>query len=378
MNIYPPNSILSKKNELSIYSNHIWNTSGSTDTDTDDRILSINLQQELNDAAEEMADVLSLSSRRFSKIAKKNDNSDNDGAPTILEDNVDGKFNYLVKQIPRLRNVNDILSFARSMFPNDSDLVIVLRELLHSRRLSTLQKEKVKEVINDLDKFGDRQKIQSGINIGKIAKKFSGEQDGRRISPADLRNAYLLFLELNHIPATYIFQGWIEEYGVSNRKRLLTFTLSALVADMKANEPGIHFSEFGPLSSKLSDARILHSLDESVIKSFESFTFREQMRKNQVMLEERDIIGLYMTGLTDSEKLRDSLQSFELDFMSLLRLKERSVVMHTIRNLFNLTPDFLYSDIACRNAVLDVMLSALTNLYGNEIDYGIFQRYCDN
>ena len=50
--------------------------------------LPINLQEEMNNAAEEMADLLSAFGR-FSKTGRKNDSADNDFVSSMLEDLAD-------------------------------------------------------------------------------------------------------------------------------------------------------------------------------------------------------------------------------------------------------------------------------------------------
>jgi type III secretion protein W len=333
----------------------------------------VNLQEEMNNAAEEMADILSAFGR-FSKSGRKNDSAENDFVSSMLEDQADEKLDTLVRQVAKLRDLNNLLNFARQLFPNDSDLMLALRELLLSRKLSELQKKKIKEAIADLEKFGDRQKMQSGINVGRLAKRFSEGNGNKQLSARDLRNSYLNFLELD-MPAGFIYKDWIDVYGCHNRKRLLSFTLSALIADMKANEPGIHFSEFGPLSGKLSDARVLHTLDQSLNESFAGFTFRHQMRKDQVMLEEEDIVNLYMTGLVDAESLKPALQVFSKDFMSLLLLKQRATVIQAIRQIYHLTPGFLFVAPVYHEIVLDSLSSLLSLMQKKEKNTGIWNEY---
>jgi len=364
MNIYPLNNVAFQRSERDHFSRDHPDV-----VSEDDHVQTINLQQELNDAAEEMAELLSSSGRRLSKAGQKNDNTDIDYGTTVLEENADENFDVLVRQVPKLQNYNNILNFARNLFPNDSDLMLVLRELIHSRKLSESQKKKVKEAIVDLEKFGDMQKIQSGINVGNIATKFSGGHGEKHITPSDLRNAYLLFLEFDSVPVSYIYQGWIKQYGFRNRKRILSFMLSALIADTKANEPGVHFHEFGLMSSKLSDARFLHSLDELVIRRFLSFPFWNQMRN----LEEQVIADIYMMGLIDSDKLKESLQNFSFEHMPLLTIKQQAKVMQTFMYVFNLTPAFLYSEIIYRDIVLEIMISIMTNIYKVEINYSILE-----
>lgn len=331
------------------------------------------LHEEISNAAQEMADLLSAFGR-FSKSGRKNDSADNDFVSSMLEDKADEKLGSLIKQVAKTRDLSNFLNLARGLFPNDSDLMLALRELMLSRKLSELQKKKIKEAIKDLEKFGDRQKMQSGINVGRLARRFSEAEGNKQLSAKDLRSSYLRFLELD-LPAGFIYQDWIDEYGCHNRQRLLAFTLSALVADMKANEPGIHFDEFGPLSAKLSDARVLHTLDHSLSEKFFEFPFRDQMRNQQKIVGEEQIVKLYMTGLIEFDNFKSVLKTFSHEYMSLLLMKQRATVIQTLRNIYNSTPSSLYADPAYRDIVLDFISALMTSLSEKEKNTGIWNEF---
>ncbi|MEH4929689.1 HrpJ domain-containing protein [Enterobacter cloacae] len=333
--------------------------------------LTVNLQEELKNAADDMAGL--LRALRLGRNWRKNDSAENDYASSILEDGADEKLDTLIRQVAKLRDLNNMLNFARQFFPADCDLILVLREMLLSRKLSELHKAKIKESIADLEKFGDSKKMQSGINVGRLAKKFSGGCGKRPLLAKELRHCYLNFLTLE-IPAGFIYKDWIKVYGYQNRTRLLSFTLSALVADMKANEPGIHSSEFGPLSAKLSHARSLHNLDQLLNESFKKFPFRNQMRDKEVELGEEDIVGLYITGLVCPEDFKMALKVFINRFMPLLLIKQRSVVIQEIRNIYNTTPVFLFNDAVYRDSITNHLSVLLSKLNEKEKEQGFLNN----
>ncbi len=324
----------------------------------------INFQEEMNFATEEMADLIS-SFGRFSKLGRRNDSTENDYSSSILEDKADEKLGYIIKNINKLQNLTNLLNFSRSLFPNDSDLMLALRELLLSRQISELQKKKIKEAILDLERFCDSKKMNSGINVGHLAKRFSTNKDVGSLSAKELRNSYLRFLELD-IPASFIYQDWIDEFGCHNRTRLLSFTLAALVADMKANVPGIHFTEFGSLSAKLSDARILHTLDRSLIESFDALPFYEKLNDIDGPVEEDKIINLFMNGLINHKSFEMKLSEFSHQYMSSLLIKQRATAVQVLRNIYNLTPEFLYADTQSRFFIQEFMSTLMLSMYEKE------------
>jgi len=326
----------------------------------------INLQDEMNAATEEMADLLSAFGR-FSKIGRRNDSAENDFVSSMLEDKADEKLGTIVKNIHKLQDLAKFINFSRSLFPNDSDLMLALRELLLSRQLSELQKRKIKASISDLEKFCDNKKMNSGINVGRLAKRFSNQKGDKSISAKELRNSYLRFLELD-IPASFIYQDWIDEFGCHNRTRLLSFTLSALVADMKASVPGIHFEEFGSLSAKLSDARILHTLDRSLLENFNGLSFYEKLKDSNGAMTEEEIINLFMIGLTNHGVFEGKLSDFSHQYMSDLLIKQRATAIQALRNIYNITPEFLYADSNCRFFIQDFMSSLMLSMHEKEMN----------
>ncbi|WP_299999391.1 HrpJ domain-containing protein [uncultured Cedecea sp.] len=326
----------------------------------------INLQDEISSASEEISDIFSVFGR-FSKTGRRNDGAENDFVSSILEDKADEKLGTIVKNIHNLRNLAKFLTFSRSLFPNDSDLMLALRELLLSRQLSELQKKIIRESIHELEKFCDSGKMNSGINIGQLAKRFSNRKCGVPVSSKELRNSYLRFLELD-IPASLIYQDWIDEFGCENRTRLLSFTLSALVADMKSNVPGIHFDEFGPLSSKLSDARMLHTLDQLLLEHFSNFSFYEKLKSTNGIIVDEGVIKLFMIGLTDSHAFEKELSYFHQQYMSELLIKQKATACQAFRNVYNVTPENLYIYPKCRLFIQDYMSSLMLSMHKKEMN----------
>jgi len=207
--------------------------------------------------------------------------------------------------------------------------------------------------------------MHSGINIGHLAKRFSDAKGEKTLSAKELRNSYLRFLELD-LPASFIYQDWVDEFGFHNRSRLLCFTLSALVSDMKANVPGIHFDEFGTLSSKLCDARILNTIDHSLIESFNDLNFSEKLKCADEKLSDSYIFDLFMVGLTDTSNFERRLLRFNNKFMSELLISQRATAVQTLQNVYNITPEFLYANPPSHIYIQDFMSSLMLSIYEKE------------
>lgn len=333
-----------------------------------------NLQEQISNAAEEFADVLSTFGR-FSRMGRRNDNIENDFLSSMLEEKADEKHDALIKQVSRLSlNKDGLLKYGRSLFPNDSDLMLALRELMLNRQLSALQKKRIKEAISELEKFSDWPKMRSGINIGRLAKRFISMEGQGRLSAGDLRDCYLRFLELD-LPGSVIYQDWIEQYGCNNRQRLLAFTMNALIADMKSSEPGIHFDEFGPLSDRLSDARTIHTLDLLLNERFSTLPFRESLKNEIKIMDESDIVMLYLNGIVTTHQFENSLYDFNHDFMRRLLLTQRATVIQILRWVYDKTPERMYVDPESQQYLLNFISSLLTSFHDKERRKGSWSDY---
>lgn len=294
----------------------------------------------------------------------------------MLEEKADEKNDALIKQVSKLSlNRDGLLIYGRSLFPNDSDLMLALRELMLSRQLSAVQKKRIKEAMADLEKFADCPKMRSGMNIGRLAKRFSRHDGQQHLFARELRACYLRFLELD-LPGSFVYQDWIEQYGCHNRQRLLAFTINALIADMKSTEPGIHFDEFGPLSDRISDARTIHTLDLLLNEKISVLSFRESLKNEIRIMDENDIVMLYLNGIVESHKFEESLYSFNHDFMRSLLLKQRATVIQILRGIYNKTPERMYIDPTCRQYLLNFISSLLTSFHEKERRQGPWSDYC--
>ncbi|EDW2755118.1 invasion protein, partial [Salmonella enterica subsp. enterica] len=324
----------------------------------------IDIQQELNDSSEELADILSIFGRSGKNIkTKSKDIDDGDYCSSILEDEVDEKMEVLIKYVSNLkRDKENIISYARRFFPNDIDLILVLREMLLSKRILIWQRKKIEEAIIELERFSDCNKVRSGINIGKVARKF--EKGTHSLSAMELRESYLQFLEFD-LPVSVIYQYWIDNYGVENRYRLLAFTMNALIVDIKSNEPGIHCAEFGPLATNILNVRILQTLDEKLISDITKLIFYEQIRDEVEIISEGALIGLYMSGLLSAD-FDKNLKIFAKNYLSYLLTRQKGTVFQILKNIYNLTPEFIFSDKSCQQDTHNCLTLILTTLYNKE------------
>lgn len=321
-------------------------------------VVEVSLETEIALGMEEMGQVFNAF-RRMNRRGKGNDIEENDFLSQMLEESADEKINALITVLGKGRmSYNRLLSEARSLFHDDSDLILALRELLYRQRLSALQKKELEKAIADLEKHADQRKMNAGANVGQCAKQFS--QGAANLTAKALRASYQQFIEMD-LAAAYIYQDWITQFGIKHRTRLLAFTLRALVCDMKSTLPGLNSEEYGPLGSKVSDARILNTLDLMLMKELAKLTLR-QPREDY----EYEAINIFLLGLLDYKKLIAALTEFVKKNLRRQSVRRKTNFMQSMRGIFNQTPTVLYAVEEDRESVLTLCEDYLSELFALE------------
>lgn len=331
------------------------------------QVVEVNLETEIALGMEEMGQIFNAF-RRMNRRGKGNDIEENDFLSQMLEESADEKINALITVLGKGKmNYTRLLSHARSLFPDDSDLLLALRELLYRHKLSALQKKELEKAIADLEKHADQRKMYAGANVGQCAKQFS--QGVANLTAKALRASYQQFIEMDLV-AAYIYQDWIEQFGFKHRTRLLAFTLRALVCDMKSTLPGLNSEEYGPLGSKLSDARILNTLDLILMKELAKLSLRSPREPYEV-----DAMHIFLLGLLDHKKMIAALTEFVKKYLKRQSIRQKTNFMQSMRGVFNQTPTVLYAIDEDRESVLALCETYLTELFAVEKRNGVWKDY---
>lgn len=297
------------------------------------------LQEEIAAAMGDLAELISEFGKTGRGRANGNGSSieDKDFIDVILEESAENKVNKIVSDLENSKmDSNALLQHVRSLFPNDSDLMLALYQLKRQRKLSLSQKKEIEKAISEHEKFADIPKMQSGINIGKVVKKFSNGDS--RLSPINLRSYYHDFLEMD-LAASYIYQDWIERFGVDNRKRLLAFMLRALVCDMRSHICGFNSEDFGPLAGKLTDINTLRTFDEKLFDSAKKYQYLKQRA-----CKDEDLLHLLFIGLLQCHDFERSFTDFTKKYLFNLRINDSVNFLHYIQSIYKIVPEHFYAN----------------------------------
>ncbi|ROM93863.1 type III secretion system gatekeeper subunit SctW [Pseudomonas brassicacearum] len=155
------------------------------------------------------------------------------------------------------RSIEWLLAQARGLFPDDSDLVLVLRELLRAKVMAEATRQRLETLLQQVLTQSPPKRLKAGINSALKAKMFG---KALALRAALMRDTYRSFLESDGGPAES-YEDWVAIYGYQHRGTVLEFIEAALLTDIDAQDPSCSRDEFGQLLKKLGDLKRLRSVD---------------------------------------------------------------------------------------------------------------------
>lgn len=254
----------------------------------------------------------------------------------VLEDDTVPK----ARQVLSLARLADkpiawLLQMARQLFPDDSDLALVLRELLRRRKLETLTRQRLETLLQTVVAQASPKRLSAGINAALKARMFGASM---AVRAGLLRETYRDFLESDEGPLS-CYQDWIALYGPPQRMNVLAFIEAALLTDICAQDPSCSRAEFGQLLTRVNDLKRLRSADELFISAVLGDALVCQHNPH-----EPDWL-VYLCGVLSYPDDLDQLLLGALGEQVLLSShRERSALLQTLRRLSLQLPPSLFVD----------------------------------
>jgi len=259
---------------------------------------------DLYSIADDMSAVMAQFRRRAD--AEKRAASATDPFERILEENSEEKVNglHVITKSPEISK-NSFLTLARAMFPDDSDLVLVLRELIKRRKAGKLDTVAFEELLEEVWAQSNSKACQAGLNVGLKARLFSKKM---QVSSKALRNTYREFLESDD-PEVFQYEQWVEQYGVDRRNMVADFIETSLLHDIQSHDPSCSRSEFGELLNHVVTFKKLQSSD---------LTFQQEfLRGNlKMVLIEKDLLDCWFDLLQRPFKIKKEIEKNLLENLS--------------------------------------------------------------
>ncbi len=242
------------------------NTTSNTDSTAAGRTKDLQLDslEILNNAIDE------LSAYAATALSRRQLGHQNQGSVAVdnyelLEDDPHGKIDTLwqVLQVSETEKFSRFLRELKTLFPDISDQVVVLRQMLRKKEISKTEQELIEQALADIEDGANPKHLQSGINVALKARLY-GKALG--LSPTVIRQSYRDFLESDQLEHE-IYLQWVMLFGAARRQMIIDFMERALMADMNAAHPGCNQREFGDLLGRLTQIKVIRSSDEIFIVS---------------------------------------------------------------------------------------------------------------
>ena len=301
--------------------------------DLDDRGTAAALQRFVQISDEMSAALAQFRGRRLFEL--KSD-VQTDSFERVLEDDTVPK----ARQVLNLAKLTDkpvtwLLQMARSLFPDDSDLALVLRELLRRKKLETATRQRLEALLQTVVAQSSPKRMNAGINAALKARMFGASM---AIRAGLLRETYRDFLESDEGPLS-CYQDWIALYGPPQRMNVLAFIEAAMLTDISAQDPSCSRAEFGHLLARVNDLKGLRSADVQFIGSLLGDALI--CRHNP---DEPDWLVFMFGLLAYPDELDQLLLGVLGEHLLLSAHRERSTVLQKVRRLSLQLPTSLFAD----------------------------------
>lgn len=282
----------------------------------------------------------------------------------VLDEDAVPKSKQIIKALKSgSANIDELLRHARSLFPDDSDLVLVLRELLSRTQLKEMERKRLQELLEQVEQQADPKSLKAGINSALKAQLFGNIL---ALSAGLLRASYRQFLQ-SEDSLVEVYIDWIASYGHEARDSVLDFMEEALLADISAQDPSCSHIEFGNFLGRLGQLKLLRSADLNFVKTI--------IHDNQVKSfnpNEKDWLILMLS----------LLQGYEVDALLVDTVgknalfsqhKAHSVLLHSLYRACKEIPLSLFLEEKWKDDLLEALREMSTIAYRHELT----EQRCD-
>ncbi|MGL5729252.1 MAG: type III secretion system gatekeeper subunit SctW [Plesiomonas sp.] len=280
----------------------------------------------------------------------------------VLDDDVLPKVQQILNIVKvHGARVDVLLQQLRSFFPDDSDLVLVLRALLRRRQLDEVVRKRLQALLKQVEESSEPRQLKAGINCALKARLFGKAMS---LNPGLLRASYRAFLTSEEHEVD-LYADWIGSYGYERRALVLDFIEGSLIADTDSMDASCSRLEFGNLLGRLSQLKLLRSADSLFVG-----TLLANQRVCGFNPREESWLLLLLSILRYPQEL-DQLLAETLGESVLLRYhRDRSALIFSLYQACKSLPLALFIDESGFELVLDALREMASIAYQYELREG--------
>ncbi|MEO9382999.1 YopN/LcrE/InvE/MxiC type III secretion system gatekeeper [Chromobacterium phragmitis] len=265
-----------------------------------------------------------------------------------------------ILQVAKTHGVSaeELLRQARALFPDASDLVLVLRELLRRRQLDEVVRKRLQALLTQVEEEAEPKPLKAGINCALKARLFG---KALNLSPGLLRASYRSFLE-SEAPEAEVYADWVASYGHQRRATVLDFMEGALLADIDSQDASCSRLEFGQLLGRLTQLKLLRSADGQFVGQLLANPLARRFNP-----EEADWLVLLLSLLQQPQEV-DALLADTVGKEALLkRHADRSALLQALYQACKALPPRLFPEEVWQPALLEALRELAGIAYKHEL-----------
>ena len=295
-----------------------------------------------------IADNLSAVMAQFKRTsqAEKNKTKSTDPYERILEEDSESGIDQLqiIAKTPNLSKEN-FMQFARSMYPDDSDLILVLRELIRRRKIGNVETADFEELLDQVWENCNKKNTQAGLNVALKTRLFSKKM---RASAKALRESYRHFLNSDD-SELFQYEELIEQYGHEKRHMAIDYIETALLHDIQSHDPSCSKLEFGPL---LSHVVMFKKIKASEIAFCHSF-----LRQNiNFLLLEQELLTCWFDCVQRPLKMKKEIEKNNLNNLAAILPLSKEMIRQKLLAAIRQIDDVLFLDAEIKLILTETLL----------------------
>ncbi|WP_175743704.1 YopN/LcrE/InvE/MxiC type III secretion system gatekeeper [Burkholderia ambifaria] len=254
-------------------------------------------------------------------------------------------------------SVEELLRQARALFPDDSDLVLVLCELLRRRQMDEVVRKRLQALLKQVEDQAEPKSLKAGINCALKARLFGKVL---QLSPGLLRASYRQFLQ-SEAREVDVYADWIGSYGYQRRATVLDFMEGALLADINSQDASCSRLEFGYLLGRLGQLKLLRSSDAVFVGGLMA---NEKVWEFNV--SEADWLLFLLSLLQSPQELDALLADMAARSALLSRHGEHSILLQALYRACKALSPALFVDARWQDALLEELRHMANIAYEHE------------